>query len=37
MIVLGLMRANLVVTMVSTTLGKAVRYAFLVWGGSFFF
>ncbi len=37
MIVLGLMRANLLITLVSTTLGKAVRYAFLVWGGSFFF
>lgn len=37
MIVLGLMRANLPLTIVSVILGKIVRYALLGWGGSFFF
>lgn len=37
MIVLGLMRANLLLTFVSVVIGKIVRYGLLGWGGSFFF
>ena len=33
-IVLGLMRANLLITTISITLGKIVRYAILIWGGN---
>ena len=34
--VLGLMRANLMITIISTTIGKAIRYILLVYGTSFF-
>ncbi|MBQ2360345.1 MAG: DedA family protein [Prevotella sp.] len=33
-IALGLMRANLLITTISITLGKIVRYAILIWGGN---
>ena len=33
-IALGLMRANLLITTFSITLGKIVRYAILIWGGN---
>jgi len=29
-----LMRANLLITTISITLGKIVRYAILIWGGN---
>ena len=35
-IALGLMRANLLITTISITLGKIVRYAILIWGGNMF-
>ena len=34
--VLGLMRANLMITIISTTIGKAIRYILLVYATSFF-
>ena len=33
-IALGLMRANLLITTISITLGKIVRYPILIWGGN---
>ena len=35
-IVLGLMRSNFFISIVSIALGKFLRYAVLVWGASFF-
>ncbi|MBQ9093720.1 MAG: DedA family protein [Prevotella sp.] len=34
-IMLGLMRANIFITMTSITIGKLLRYALLVWGAHF--
>lgn len=34
-IMLGLMRANILITMTSITIGKLLRYALLVWGAHF--
>ncbi|MDE5987228.1 MAG: DedA family protein [Prevotella sp.] len=34
-IMLGLMRANIFITMISITIGKLLRYALLVWGAHF--
>lgn len=35
-VVLGLMKANVTITTVSVTIGKALRYALLIYGTSFF-
>lgn len=35
-IVLGLMRANMLISLISITLGKFLRYAVLVWGAGLF-
>ena len=34
---LGLMRANVIITLASVTLGKALRYVLLVYGAYLFF
>lgn len=36
-IVLGLTRANIVLSVLSITIGKVLRYAVLIWGASSFF
>ena len=36
-ILLGLMRANVVITFIAITLGKIFRYAILIYGAGFFF
>ena len=36
-IVLGLTRANILLSVLSITIGKVLRYAVLIWGADFFF
>ena len=35
-VVLGLTRANIVITILSMTIGKAIRYAIIIWGTGIF-
>ena len=35
-VVLGLTRANIVITILSMTIGKAIRYALIIWGTGIF-